>query len=450
MYELIFNVPDVYHTAMRPVARTVLRSLLKNLGISHMFGDRISFESFAETNTASASEHRKPTLMENNIVLNVSYSTKADELPWPVSGANIDFEQLSGTAGLANQLNKVMLDSDYGLSIGEYNKPCALSIDCTFGFVEVVNAMEVLQKLNMHLSNGVGVMDLDFSYYLPPNVYEMLYRLYLNIDPTGIGFKQWMYDKSGGLIGYNLNRDDHADTAISVRKTYADALYGIDVQSSEPEPVGQSKSPDLYTLKVNIGCQFSLPNSLALIYPIVVNNALVGEPFITPYKLGLEHSELDNIFCNLNAFRKARLSNFPTMHIKRYPHYDNWMPHRLGNFTPFMIGLLTLDDIENEEGVTTINIEQDYGELIEPVIAEIKDLGLKALSQNGIINISTFANDTMISPSSLTYDPITTDLTFSERDIKKAYRVVLSVDYGAFSRKHSLMALNITLLQQKI
>ncbi len=448
MYELMFSVPDTYHTALRPVARRVVRSIMKDLGIASLFKDRVSFESFGETTATVSSTHRDPTITENTLTTIIKYSTKVDDMIWPVAGANIDYEQAAGTASLAAQLNKIVMDPIHGIYVTEYNKPVSMNMECTFVLIDIMDAMNILQKLNMYMTNGVAVMDLDFTYYMPAIVSETLYTMYKHIEPSGEGFKQWLVDNSDGLIEFNLNRDDMGDTAISIRKTYANSLYGISIGSSEPEPVGDTKSPDGYSINISVGCQFSLTNSLAVLFPIVINNILTESIFIQPERYVIKNADMDNIFFSLNEFKKAHLVPLSYMRTKRLPYYDNWQPPVLMGFTPFLINLVTLDDIDNPEATTVVNLEQEFVGLLPAVIDELRHIGLRVLSLNGHINLSVYANDTMISPSAINYDPLTTELTLTERDRTKAYRIVLSVDFSEFARINSLRILTANLCPQ--
>lgn len=430
-FEIFSPTPDMLQTAIMPIAQQVFANVLDKVDMENFFKGNIDFESYGYTHMTTANDGRNPELAKNQAAITVNYSFNKDELHWPTAGAAIEYQQVLDTPGISSQLASLFVDNINGIRVVEYARPMSVTMDCELLFTDAVKALECYQRMATALSYGVGVMELDFSYHIPFNIYGTLFQLYKMHNGDGEGFHEYLSDHSNDIIGRSINRHDMSDTAISARRSMSNVLYGFSLKGSQPEPVGSTKSPDGYVVSVEIGSQVMVANLLGLVYPIVINNTLIPNELTFPSTDKLKVTDVQHPFLAVDEFRKLLLNEPTSRHTKRYPEWDNWLcPQELG-FTPFLTSVILLDDIENPNGITSFNIESAFSEIVPEAIAIMKHDGIMCLGYNSMISVAVYKDDIKVTPEFLIYDE-DLNMTISERDTSYIYRIVLSVNFNKY------------------
>lgn len=433
MLDVITTIPDIFHTAIHPVSQQIMLNTLNRLGLNKHFENNINYKSIGTTISDSNDDTGAIKLKQNRIDVDLHTSSATGDQKWETTMSMHEYQQ-SMTYLPNNHLKPIFHEPIGQFTITEYEKPLTITMTCIMMFEDMVSAIGALQRIQSLCSYGILQQDLSFSYYLPAAIYIRLYELMLLTGRPKSEFLDYLDTWSGGRIDRTINRHDTTDKALSVERNRSGVIVALECDQGEPEPVGGSEnSPDMYSVTFTLSSQISMCNMIGLRYPIVVNNNLVPREMIpiadseihTPKGISHPYFSVSN-YMNLASNSDPTVKDSPY----RMPWYDNWHPTKRKGFAsrydPFFICVVTLDDIDNPDGVTNVNLETDF---VDPFIPEIidalKEQGDKGLMFNDLINVSVFANDIIIEPTTLTLTN-GVELSIPNRNHTSIYRIVLS------------------------
>lgn len=434
MLDIISTIPDIFHTGLHTVSQQIMLNTLKRLGLEDYFENNINYKSIGTTISDSTNDSDEIKLKQNRIDVDIHTSSATGDQKWETTMSVHEYQQ--SLTHLSNRNHKKIFYEPIGqFAITEYEKPLTITMTCVMMFDDMVSAIGAIQRVSSLCSYGVLQQDLSFSYFLPPAIYIRLYELMLLTGRPKTEFIEYLSTWSGGRIDRTINRHNHNDKALSVQRNKAGVIVSLECDQGEPEPVGGTdNSPDMYSVTFTLITQLSMCNMMGLSYPIVVNNKLVPRSLvpIEDYELHSPKSITHPYFA-IDRYRNLIKQEKPIVNDDPYriPWYDNWYPESKGlakRYEPFFITVVLLDDIENEDGVTNVNLETDFPKpLIPEVIETLKEQGTSSLMYDERINISVFTNDILVEPSTLTLTN-GVELSIPNRNRTAIYRIVISAD----------------------
>lgn len=456
MYHAITSVPDIFQSAIVPIAEQVVYEMLDSVSLHKYFKNNINLRSGGtNVSTSSTDTTNLPKTHENRADIDMTFSFNMGDLQWETFKAD-DEHQHSVPQLIRNNRKVVFYDVTNKTSIMEYERPIIITMECKLYFTEMVGAIDAIQQIQSQYSFGVMEHAFDHSYFIPRGVYVLLYKLYkMQPDNDDTLFMQYLTDWSGGRIERMINRHDPSDVGLSVRRNRTGIMSKIEFDQGAPESVGSEKSPDMYAVNFTIKTQMAMSHTLGVEYPIAINNKLVDAKLL-PINADDMHGELfkTHPYFSMDAYyglmRKTEAVPEEAVHI---PWYDNWMPqhkHYPLGYKPFLSIVVLLDDIENPNGVTSFNIETDLGvELIPEVLAAIKQQGVVAtLYPKANIHIAVFRDELLVDPSMLIMDE-DLNFTITNRETAYTYRLVLSAQEIIHAPNRTIRSMNIDIHTQK-
>ena len=435
MLQINFPISDVMDTALRPIAQQVMRNLLDAIGMKRIFEDHISYEAIGWSNTNVSDENKDPTFVENSVVANVNYTFDKNNLLWPTILTALDSQQLMNTYTMNDALAKLFVDTDSNIFVREHPKPVGVNMECSAYFEDLSTAVQFINTVNTYMVNGVTTMDLDYIYYLPKAAWLFLHRLYRYMDPSGDGFHEWLTSNSNNIIHLVTNRDDLSDRAYGIRKVAPNCLYGIQVKSDEPQAFMGGKAPNLFQVDFSMGTQFNLPDLFMINYPIAIGNKLLEKQLIGDYVYNLPYHDIDHVFEAHNELAQLFFGTKFERKVRHVPIYDEWLPPRTPNYTPFLTAVVLLDGIDDPEiDSTTIDLREAFPDLPESIFDLYQKVGKRALIFGDSVHIGIYRNNTLIEQSTITYDPENLVISFPNRETTPIYRLVLQANFESVAR----------------
>lgn len=449
-YEYFTAAPDILHTGISPAAQQIINGFISKLGLSEYFGERISFEMYAVTNSVASDEHIAPTFTENSVDVDVNYSFQTSSLKWPTSGSALDYQQLTHTPSMKHWMKELFKCKEHKLELHAYDYPVALNMEAKFNFEDVVSATQCMQFVQSYASTGIMEFEVDYDFFIPDEIYAIIFLLYKMNGEVPEDFLAYLDDKSNQQLGRSVNRHDQSDNAITARRTKIKINTAIEMSQDAPEPIGDNKSPNGFRVNISIHTQMNMPNLLGLKYPIIAGNQLVpGELIPVAQPIINEYEDAEYPFLAIECFRQLLYGAKTDPGPLRLPWYDNWEPNLPKGYYPSVIGAFLLDDVANENGVTILDLTNDY-DMIDPRVWDLYKLcGQSALGYGNLLNISVFRDDVLISPSALTLDENLL-LTIEDRSITPIYRVVFTYNPTYRANNQQLRILNAEIIPKRM
>jgi hypothetical protein len=443
--EFFTTAPDILHTAILPVSEQIVQAAMRACELPNLFKDNIRIESYGTVSANKSSDHTDPDYSRNRLVIQASYSLNPAALRWPTAHLGIRGQELTSSPGARRlQLKPILTDTVNKIQLHNYDQPMALGLACRFEYVDVMHAMECLQRFQAFASEGIVEFEADYTYHLPAEIYGLIGLLYKQAGLDLAEFLTYLETNSNKQIGLNLNRDDMTDTAIAVRCTRAKCVAAIEITQDIPEPLGGYRSPKAYAVSVNIQAQINMPNTLGLRYPITLNNTMVPKellPFTTKdYDV---YRDKEYPYLHIEAYRQLT-AGVAIVEPLRYPWYDDWQPNLSHSFRPGLVGIFLLEDPANPEGVTVLDLPGGYTKVLPEIWDLYRLVGRKCLGYNTFLNISVFKDDILLDPEDIGWSDDLA-LTISERDLRCTYRVVLSYDPTGFPTRRGVRKFDYTI-----
>ena len=449
-YEIYSVAPDILHTGILPSTQQIFNYLMTELGYQDRFKGRVSYEAYGVTKATASDEHNNPTLAEDSANIKISYSLQDNSLQWSAIGSGTEYQRLINTTGMHTDKKALFVDKVNKILLHHYEHPLAVAMECELEFMDIVSATECMQRLKSYTSANLFEYNLDYSYFLPIKIYGVIYTLFKQAGNAPESFFTYLAEHSNGAICRMSNRHDNADKGIVARCLKSRLVASLELNQDIPEPIGDTKSPIGFRVTVTINTQFSVPHLLALTYPLIVNNQQIPRELI-PVKVRKVDETLDANYPyhSIDAFKDAVFKRTKSP-VVRTPWYDNWIPLNLRKgYNPVLIGVVTLDDTDNPEGVTVVNLPEAYGEYISNDIFNLyRRCGNTALGFYNLLSVTVYQDDILIDPATLTLDD-NLNLTIPNRDVTKSYRVVLSYNPVDYSKNDVLRIINTDIIARR-
>lgn len=444
---MVNMVGQVTQHVTEPIADQTLRYILSNLGLTDLMKDHIYLVSDFRKTSLTTDAAGNPVLSVNRVVARLTPSLNPANNKWEGDKTAVDLGNgntliRSGTKTKKPWTGKdftkeefsVFHDDDTFTDITEWNVGSTFQMEVKMDFKSISQAHEILAKIFATFQNGemIGYVPLVYDYPVPMDIQRTLFHIYTKTDlpQTQKGYEDWIRDRSGGAITWNTNREDLRIKEMVVKRTLGQSMYLIECTQDSPE-----NTEHVSTITMNVTVQYSRTNRLVFEYPIIVNNQFLPFKFCwTPPQFRYENK--GPIQWQNSAVDAYWKSQYPYKNLNPipYPWWDNWeLPSdsiiSAKGYRPLMIMAFTLDDADNPNGVTKIDVIDGLPgyKLCDEFKAMLQESKASALYTSGAyVNLSVFAHDFQVDQSLLDFDG--TILTIKSRRKTPIYRLVISAN----------------------
>lgn len=426
-----------------PISKQLVFRLIREMNYDQIFQDRIYFQGDFMTDSDHGTDKGVAYITDNRVTCEITPVLNPTAVKWSPHQAN--YRMGAGFSPYDFNTNPVFICKDINTAVREALIPCTLQLGITFSLLSRANGYDLLNRLYSKYAPGemIVVSDIMFDYKVPDDIMSLLFYLYKVSKPADVdtttylnGFMDWVRKYSANKMGLVYNRQNQKRKEIVIKKNGFQMIGQLDLTSDAPESVKSGQSTILYNIHATYTFQFNRPTALLADFPVVCKNKLVDGIFLSMDKIDTEQKYPMPI----NEIEKQYRDSLKPIEdaykfIIKVPWYDDWdVPYSEGmyalGFRPFLTQVFTLDNTEDPEGVTTIDIANgfDVYSLTDKVKADILELGSDVLIPYGNYMLQVFANEDLVDVSLLELNGSV--LTIKNRDTSKQYHLVITKREG--------------------
>ena len=344
----IVSIAETYHSITRPVAISVIKDMIKNLGLNKEtsiifpgLADQVPYNSSTTDDGTPTTPVNLPTRQQALINVNETFAdhTARSENP--------------------NQIDAypIFLDKEIGVQI----KPIYNTKLMDIGIVLRAQDATTVRRWFIHLKDMItrdfqtGAHLVNYSYVIPEGIMLLLIELYgkrETLAPYGDSISKYINGHFTDRFTIDTNQAGKANTPlIREEQTMIHAWFELD--QTNPEQPQKNNNTGEWEIELNYKFYYSKIEKLVIDYPIVVHNQQIDTKFINLANLpAFEHNYLQRTTdarLPLNHFLGHRdygnqNSIDPGLPI---PWYDDWtIPDGLynGKTEASFLRVLTLAD----------------------------------------------------------------------------------------------------------
>ena len=344
----IVSIAETYHSITRPVAISVIKDMIKNLGLNKEtsiifpgLADQVPYNSSTTDDGTPTTPVNLPTRQQALINVNETFAdhTARSENP--------------------NQIDAypIFLDKEIGVQV----KPIYNTKLMDIGIVLRAQDATTVRRWFIHLKDMItrdfqtGAHLINYSYVIPEGIMLLLIELYgkrETLAPYGDSISKYINTHFNDRFAIDTNQAGKANTPlIREEQTMVHAWFELD--QTNPEQPQKNNNTGEWEIELNYKFYYSKVEKLVIDYPIVVHNQQIDTKFINLANLpAFEHNYLQRTTdarLPLNHFLGHRdygnqNSIDPGLPI---PWYDDWtIPDGLynGKTEASFLRVLTLAD----------------------------------------------------------------------------------------------------------
>ena len=433
---------------IEPIADQSLRFVIGRLGLSGLMEEIQIVSDFRDVSKAT-DDNKNAKLIDYRVRAKLNPSVNPTNNKWDGYKTAIDLGNGNAIVRQEDVTRKkrpwtgndftgrdysIFHDEDLFVDITEWNVGSTLSMEVKMDFHDLTPAQDALSAIFATFTNGdmVGYVPVQYDYPIPEDIQLVLKKIYWmsDMEKSNEAYAEWLNKKSIGFLSWNTNRNNVNVRELVGLKNNTQALFLIECSQDQPE-VGNNR----FTVNFNLTVQYSRTNRLIMDYPIIINNQLLPFDYVPCTK---EERQMNrgpfmwqNSAVNLYWHQQYKRENpIPAM----YPWWDKWeLPYHSiiakKGFRPIFIAAITLDDVDDPEGVTILDLKEGLPgyTLRDDLLQMLSKLKDRALHFAGTyINVAVFAHDYQVNPNLVEFDG--RYLTLLSRPKSSIYRLVISID----------------------
>lgn len=433
---------------IEPIADQSLRFVIGRLGLSGLMEEIQIVSDFRDVSKAT-DDNKNAKLIDYRVRAKLNPSVNPTNNKWDGYKTAIDLGNGNAIVRQEDVTRKkrpwtgndftgrdysIFHDEDLFVDITEWNVGSTLSMEVKMDFHDLTPAQDALSAIFATFTNGdmVGYVPVQYDYPIPEDIQLVLKKIYWmsDMEKSNEAYAEWLNKKSIGFLSWNTNRNNVNVRELVGLKNNTQALFLIECSQDQPE-VGNNR----FTVNFNLTVQYSRTNRLIMDYPIIINNQLLPFDYVPCTK---EERQMNrgpfmwqNSAVNLYWHQQYKRDNpIPAM----YPWWDKWeLPYHSiiakKGFRPIFIAAITLDDVDDPEGVTILDLKEGLPgyTLRDDLLQMLSKLKDRALHFAGTyINVAVFAHDYQVNPNLVEFDG--RYLKLLSRQKSSIYRLVISID----------------------
>lgn len=433
---------------IEPIADQSLRFVIGRLGLSGLMEEIQIVSDFRDVSKAT-DDNKNAKLIDYRVRAKLNPSVNPTNNKWDGYKTAIDLGNGNAIVRQEDVTRKkrpwtgndftgrdysIFHDEDLFVDITEWNVGSTLSMEVKMDFHDLTPAQDALSAIFATFTNGdmIGYVPVQYDYPIPEDIQLVLKKIYWmsDMEKSNEAYAEWLNKKSIGFLSWNTNRNNINVRELVGLKNNTQALFLIECSQDQPE-VGNNR----FTVNFNLTVQYSRTNRLIMDYPIIINNQLLPFDYVPCTK---EERQMNrgpfmwqNSAVNLYWHQQYKRDNpIPAM----YPWWDKWeLPYHSiiakKGFRPIFIAAITLDDVDDPEGVTILDLKEGLPgyTLRDDLLQMLSKLKDRALHFAGTyINVAVFAHDYQVNPNLVEFDG--RYLKLLSRQKGSIYRLVISID----------------------
>lgn len=429
-----------------PVVNQVTHRILQTLNVESIIGNNIFIN--ADWSTHSATKDKVGNARVGMNVFNVEPQIQMNPTSqkWDV----YSFEYTAAYGIGLNARDRSMptyRDHANGIRTIELVSPVTISMNCELRIQSTPNAFSLPTMIFNQFENGAipRYHDLHFDYPVPKPIVTVLFQIWKMDrsygEPAGVSFMDYIRKHSYNQLWTVTKQRDQDEYELTVPCYNLKALAALEYSEDRPSGVMSEKLPIGYSIPFTYSVQFGLPNTLALIYPCVINNQLLPAECLNVDEQSRYNGVVEYARHGLTyetATNYYRFNEYKNLAYFQTPWYDDWViksDNTITNAGQEVIVIMHVLVDEVEGLYTAIDLKEDFDDKVhldEYVKNLIRLEGREAVDLYAPVCISLFREDKALNPShdfSIDENQV---LHFKAADLYQHYRVVISVNVDIY------------------
>lgn len=424
------SIAESYHSITRPVAISVIKDMLKNLGLNKDtsiifpgFADQVPYNGSTTDDGTPTTPVNMPTRQQATITVNETYAdhTARSENPLYIDAIPVFYDK---------KLNVMV-------------KPVYNTVLMDIGIILKGSDATTIRRWFIHLKNMItrdfqtGAHLINYSYVIPEGIMLLLMEIYNKResqlgygDPISKYIKGHMTDR----FAIDTNQAGKANTPlIREEQTMVHAWFELD--QTNPQQPQKNQGTGEWELELNYKFYYSKIEKLVVEYPIVIHNQQIDTKFIN----------LDNLPAfEQNYLQRTTDARMPLNHFLGHrdygtqeqldpglpiPWYDEWrMPTGLynGSSEASFLRILTLAEATTK---TLVNLH-DLGDF-KLTLAMLQYLKRRPMAltkiHDSVFTIRVFRDDNLVNMALTTVDSNLNIGHQLDYKLRNTYRVTLNI-----------------------
>lgn len=434
------NIPDPIKSIISPIVEQTVYRLIEDTGLERIFtADNIYLNSDESMSSQASDANGNAILKGNRFECNIQPNFNPNTTLW---GNATPIGQFTGNRISKRQIESripIYADVEHNVILTDHTFTTSILMECAMKFIHREEAFLAMERLRRRYEMGsVPWLKYDnfvYEYVVPPEIESALYLLYRMSGRPIQNFYTFLRETSRNRLVVGINSQlPNQPRHLLVQTSNAEVAVGIEWTSDKPDVEKTNRTIDQRILSFTIKFSFARPDLLCLRYPIVVHNQSVPATLINSStevsdpKVPVVHPEYD---AQVRLYQQ-QTETPPATSCVRFPWYDPWVVNcsTLSDhqYTPVMAIAFLLENVEDEEGVTVLDLvnglEAGWA-LTDVTIAKLKEQGVSSVWYDGQFNITIFRDDDPIEPSQLWIEEGTL-IKFRGKMLNHLYHLVLS------------------------
>jgi len=442
MLTISVPVKEIVPHVILPISQQFIHRVIRDLRCDTLFKNKIFFKGDFTHPSKSTDDEHNPLINDNRLECEIQ----------PIldrKSQKNETEKASDTIGprfsIRTVENKIPFFADVETQTfcNIYENSITLNLSCVMYFKDRNAAYDVYNRFVNLYTNGdlMCVQDFVYTIPIPEDIYTIFFMIHKMKGSAPEDFMKYLRENSNGYISIDIHRNDLNTVELVVRKNTCKVLIQLELNSEKPTADKDNHAAKTYNIEFTAYIQFNKPDSFFIRYPLVVKNQMIPAEAIP---VPVSQSYKQPFYMHKYFDIQRALKDFETLKpvdVVKFPWYDEWIvpasPLREMGYTPFFTGIVTLDNLNDPDGKTIIDLESDLDgrKLRQEIIDTLKAQDKLSLYPENQFHIALFANDYMVEPGEL--DLIDgTKLIIPFKNIDKVYHLVLSekeIKYGSFN-----------------
>lgn len=437
MLTYIESIPELVTHHILPVSQQVTHRIINAIGCKEVFQNKIMHTGDFVASSVTSTDLKEPILDDDRCMCEIEPKLNVLSQDTDIAKGRDFIEPLYNRQHVENK-KPVFTDLETGTYLICHETPMSIGLTYKLSFKDRVVAFSAYDRiLSLNSSGGVFLnSNYLFTYPIPENIYSLIFMVYTMTGKPLEGFMNYLRACSNGIISSDHNRSrPEKSIELVVRSNTSRVYTDIKMSGDKPTADKDNHSAKTYDIEFTVSVQLQRPHSFYLKYPIVVNNKCVPSyAIMKPKEEAYQRQKQYHKYFPLSGAEEYLNPDLPQLELVRFPWYDEWdIPNvikELG-YTPFLSAIVTLDDPEDPNGTTVIDLAEpiDGRKLTQEIVDIMRAQDTITLMPSERIWLSFFSNHIMQTQSSLTLTNGTI-LTIPNRDIKDTYHIVLSENKG--------------------
>ena len=441
MPTLTCPVSELVHHVYAPVVRQLAHRILKCLNMEQAIGNEIFISADWITHSATSDANDNPKVRKNRFMVEPQLQLNPTSQKWDVY--SFEYTAAYGIGEVfKNRSMPIYRDPINDIKINELVSPVTITLNCELVIQQTELAFETPTKIFNQFENGAiyKYHDLSYDYPVPKLIISVLFKIW-ELDreygkPANVSFMDYIKAKTYNQCWSIMKQRDTEEYELTVPCYNLKALATLEYSEDKPQGVMENKLPVGWSIPFTYTVQFGVPNTLALIYPCVINNQLVPDYMLnfdeqSRYNAIIEKARHGSTYENYTNYLKSN-EHLPIPYLQT-PWYDDWVLPQ-GNsleksgLIPFLIMHVLVD--EDKGLYTTIDLNEPFDDKVsmsEVTKAFLHLEGREAVDRHSPYCVAVFRDDKELDPTRDYSIDTQMKVHFKAFDLYAHYRIVIAV-----------------------